>query len=198
MYKTLKKCSFYKLLVVMLTAVIMLTCFSTSASAYTYETSGRGWQNRPITVYADLSLSSMERSQLQQAINTWNSTQFGTFFVYGGTIGNTALISGKGICGVTKAPFYSSSDTRLASMLRTKDANTQFFTKFVITINTNYTFNNGSTVNGEYYLKSVLMHELGHGLGLEHSPFSNSFMYSEYTGVTQFLSSDIETLDTLY
>ena len=84
-------------------------------------------------------------------------------------------------------------------LARTATPSEGYVTKATIVINTNYTFNNGSTSSGQYYLKSVLMHELFHALGFkEHSIFSNSFFYKEYTGITSFLSSDIEKIDTLY
>lgn len=157
-----------------------------------------GWQNRPIPVYASTKLSSMEVSQLKEAINAWNSTKFGTFFEYKGQITESQIATLPYIIAVSKGAFSTggnSSDT-LARTSWNKDG---YVTKATILINTNYTFNNGSTSSGQYYLKSVLMHELFHALGFsDHSIFSNSFFYDTYTGVTSFLQSDLEMIDRLY
>lgn len=69
-------------------------------------------------------------------------------------------------------------------------------TKFVININSNYSFN--SIPNDPLNLQSILMHELGHGLGLGHSIFSNSFMYPYSNGKINFVYTDLDLIDVYY
>ncbi len=45
---------------------------------------GYGWKKLPIKIYASSELNANERAQVQEAINSWNSTKFGTLFQYGG------------------------------------------------------------------------------------------------------------------
>lgn len=53
--------------------------------------------------------------------------------------------------------------------------------------------------NGSYYnLKSILIHELGHFLGLADCNDINSVMYHDYTGRTTLSAGDINDLDSLY
>ena len=61
-------------LIVISLCSIFLFGFTTKVNA-----ASLGWEKRPISVYASTKLSSMEVSQLKEAINAWNSTKFGTF-----------------------------------------------------------------------------------------------------------------------
>lgn len=153
---------------------------------------GEKWLSVPVRVYADASFSSTYISQLQQAITAWNSTRVGTVLTYAGTINNPVLVT-NGI-GVTKGPLASSST--IANTLTTCNGST--ITRAVVTLNSNLTFNNGSTSSGTYYLKSVFMHELGHALGLTDNSDSSSIMCGTYTGGTSLSAGDINDLDSLY
>ena len=64
-----------------------------------------------------------------------------------------------------------------------------------VELNTNYNFAPG----GSYDFGTVILHELGHSLGLGESPQPSSVMYTYYSGVRQALSSyDIEGIQSLY
>ena len=53
--------------------------------------------------------------------------------------------------------------------------------------------------NGQYDLPSVLIHEVGHSLGLGESPQPASIMYSYYSGARHDLSSyDVEGIQSIY
>ena len=53
--------------------------------------------------------------------------------------------------------------------------------------------------NGQYDLQSVLIHEVGHSLGLGESPQPDSIMYTYYSGARHDLSSyDIEGIQSIY
>lgn len=52
---------------------------------------------------------------------------------------------------------------------------------------------------GGYDFESVVLHELGHSLGLDHSPVSDSVMYPYYTGIIRALTADdIAGMQELY
>ena len=64
-----------------------------------------------------------------------------------------------------------------------------------VDLNTGFNFGAGS----RYDLESVLIHELGHSLGLGESPQPASVMYSTYLGPRQSLSSyDVEGIQSIY
>ncbi len=64
-----------------------------------------------------------------------------------------------------------------------------------VKLNTNYTF--GPT--GQWDLESVLIHELGHSLGLGESPQPDSDMYEFYSGVRHDLNQyDVEGIQSIY
>ncbi len=152
---------------------------------------GEKWASVPVKVYADSSFNATYISQLQQAIAAWNSTRVGTVLTYAGTIRNPYMVNG---IGVTKAPISTAGT--VGNTVLTYTGST--INKAVVTLNSNLTFNNGSTTSGTYYLKSVFMHELGHALGLDDNYDSSSIMCGYYTGSTSLSSLDINDLDSLY
>lgn len=140
----------------------------------------------------------MEVSQLKEAIDAWNSNKYGNFFVYSGQKTEKQLINLTNCITVSKLAFGGNAGT-VDTLVRTVFDDSGYMKKATIVINTNYTFNNGTTSSGEYYLKSVLMHELFHALGFsKHSIYSNSFFYDSYNGNTKFLKTDFQLIDSLY
>ncbi len=64
-----------------------------------------------------------------------------------------------------------------------------------VELNTGFNFAPGS----HYDLESVLLHEVGHSLGLGESPQPSSVMYSNYEGARQSLSAyDVEGIQSIY
>jgi hypothetical protein len=64
-----------------------------------------------------------------------------------------------------------------------------------VMLNTGFNFAPGS----HYDLESVLIHELGHSLGLGESPQPTAAMYGDYEGIRETLSNyDIEGIQSLY
>ena len=64
-----------------------------------------------------------------------------------------------------------------------------------VMLNTSYNFG----PNGPYDLETVLIHEVGHSLGLGESPQPSSLMYSYYSGVRHDLgAADIEGIQSIY
>ena len=64
-----------------------------------------------------------------------------------------------------------------------------------VELNTNFNFAPGSN----YDFQTVMLHELGHSLGLGESPQPTSVMYTYYSGVRQALSPyDVEGIQSIY
>ncbi|WP_435006851.1 matrixin family metalloprotease [Tundrisphaera lichenicola] len=64
-----------------------------------------------------------------------------------------------------------------------------------VNLNTNYNFG----PNGQHDFETIILHELGHSLGLNESPQLSAVMYSYYSGVRQSLTSyDIEGIQSIY
>lgn len=64
-----------------------------------------------------------------------------------------------------------------------------------VKLNTSYTF--GPT--GQWDLETVLIHEVGHSLGLGESPQGSAVMYATYSGVRHDLSAyDVEGIQSIY
>lgn len=169
----------------------------------TVQAKTNAWSSRPIPVYADTQLSNTEKSQLREAINAWNSTRFGTFFVYSGEKSYVDIISTNNIIGVTKfaIPTTGNKSDDIANTRLSVYTNSNVPAKAIITLNTNFTFNSGGASSGTYYLKSVFMHELFHAIGFENSDHSintSSVFCSQYTGSTTFQNSDLALIDELY
>ncbi len=150
------------------------------------------WLSLPINVYADLAFNAMYISQLQEAINVWNSTRLGNLLNYVGTRNNIQEVLNA--IGVTKAPIANSGTC--ARTITYYEGTT--YSKSIVTLNSNLTFNNGSKSRGMFYLKSILIHELGHSLGLLDNDDLSSIMYRYYTGGISLSSKDINIIDSVY
>lgn len=184
--KTIKKI-FFLLIVTIMTITVSVPVNATTKYGY-------GFAVRPITIYASPALSAVERQQLQEAIVVWNGTRVGTVLRYGGT---TSLLSyywlSDGKNGVVKGDIGNN----VTAITSTK-VNGSNIIEADISLNTRVTYNNGSTQSGTYYLKSVLVHELGHVLGMADNGDPSSVMYYTYTGRTGLNANDINDLDALY
>lgn len=189
-----------KIFTMLLVIAVLVTSFGFTSTVHAMT---KPWSSRPIPVYADTNLSTVEKSQLKEAINAWNSTRFGTFFVYSGEKAYVDLVSTSNIIGVTKfaIPTTGNKVDDIANTRLTIYTDSRVPTKALITLNTNFSFNSGGATAGTYYLKSVFMHELFHAIGFENSEHSintSSIFCSQYTGSTTFQNSDLTLIDELY
>lgn len=144
-------------------------------------TYGFGLASRPLTIYAGGELSTSQINILKDAINSWNSTRFGTFFVYGGVKRVYNPIKADGWSTVT----IGNLDVGVGGQTRT-------VTNGYSIVEAN------SIINSNNYTKSTVMHELGHALGLDDNTDIGSVMcFVNYNSVT-ITQSDLNDLDTLY
>ena len=183
-------------LITIIVSIIFSLGFATRVEATV--SYGYGIGNRPLKVYAASNFNSNEISQLKQAIDAWNSTKFGTFFVYGGTVPYWTIPNYNVSDGLTTVSKYPLSGLATGGTLNFGIEGVSI-TESNILINSNLSYNYGSPTSGDYYLKSVLMHELGHAVGLDDNyDHTESIMYYAYTGSTNISNYDLADLETLY
>lgn len=141
-----------------------------------------------LPVYADTNLNDNEIKCLKEAIEAWNSTEYGKFFEYKGQANKWWFILDLKVIVVTKGKTEGSD-----VLANTVSDRSKYLNRNLIIIDKNENFGE----NG-YSLKSILMHELFHTVGLNsHTDSKASVFYSKYTGKTQFVKVDLDLISTL-
>lgn len=171
------------------TLVTFCICCSLSIPVFA-ATVGSKWYSTPITIYATTQMSNYEIEQLKQAIAVWNNTRVGTVLKYGGV---KSFILKPGQDGLNTIGKIKLINDNLAKTDIWRYDNIEIFEGDIL-LNSDIQYYNGSYYN----LRSVLIHELGHFLGLADCNDINSIMYKYYTGRTTLSADDINDLDSLY
>ncbi len=194
--------------------VIVLAClFAGSLSAYVLLSPRRTWDSPPLVTVDSRGLSSVSdgdlgRSRTRSAILTWNSAGSGTrLSATVGSVTGFSLGDGRvmlnfrdpvGVCSgnCLAATFTGYYQSRGNGTYRIYDAD-------IVTNSTGFAWASaGESCSSEMYVEGVMVHEVGHMLGLGHSNVSGATMYPTVSycnnGPASLASDDINAINDLY
>jgi hypothetical protein len=191
-----------------------------SLSAYVLLSPARTWDNSPTYIVDNGGMSSISDGNggvnaTISAITSnqaWNGAGAGN--VVGATSGNTNNVSlGDGTpMLVFDDPFHVCNGSCLAATFtgyysQRNDGSYRIDDADIVT-NTSYSWTsqnedpNGSGCSGEFYIEGVMVHEVGHGLGLGHSNVNGATMYPSVAscdnGPASIASDDEAGINALY
>lgn len=181
-----------KPLVIAGSLALLLSSVETSFAAYSHELYSSIWtQGRSSVSYqVQSTFDATTKTQMQAAMNTWNSSlPTGTFFYKSATETSATQPAQNKINTITKN-LYGANGSVGTHVPYINDTNGRI-DESDIKINSSLTFAN-SPKAGAYDIQSVVTHELGHALRVGHSPVKDDTMYDK--GTTG--SDDMRTLTT--
>lgn len=174
---------------ILIAGLVLCTLVAVSASAYVLLSPARTWDSSPNYIVDNQGLSSINDgdggvSNTVQAVKAWNNAGAGNLVsAQAGSVNGWQLGDGvpmlnfddpervcRGSClAATFTGFY---EQRGDGSYRIYDAD--------IVTNTSYAWTSTSENDGcssEFYIEGVMVHEMGHALGLGHSNVNGSTMY---------------------
>jgi hypothetical protein len=188
-------------------AAVSAACVVVSVGVHAYSSYAK-WTSLPVTFYVNPTnqdvTASAAAGAFQAALDVWN-TQGGSPFryFYGGTVSDTATahdyrnvaifrnVSNGGTIATTYS-WWTTGGSLLDADIIFWDGGFKF-----------YTGTSGcTTTTASMYIEDVATHELGHGLGLNHSSVSDATMYPTAMYCSQMnrtlASDDVSAIRALY
>lgn len=167
-----------KILLLMLPGVFMITM--QAAMAIT----GPHWGKMPIKVYIE---KNPEEYTMKKAFNKWASASNGTV--------NFIFVKNASMADIT-VEFTDNLEGQAVGLCSYGAISNGYFTKNTIYLaRSEGTFNRVLTTN-EYY--RIMLHEIGHAIGLPHSDNVSSIMKPTTTQILTITKDDLKELRELY
>lgn len=143
------------------------------------------WKGQvPATFYLDQSIPEQYRPAILAAAEDWNRTAGRTFIVISTEIVNSAQWAQDGkniIYWVTKESVFTNTLQQAKSLLRWSGVNLADVDILINAVNWQFYLTDAKYGN-QLHLESLLVHELGHALGLAHQESMKSVMYKSLGG----------------
>lgn len=169
--KTMTKKIFRKAITILVIMTMLITS-SVSVFAYSFMTGGK-LNTVPISMYVHTGVNSSYIPSIQSAMSTWNGAGKGTLITYAGTRPGLPL-NNDGINMITSG--YMGTQYALAVTTIWHDSSGTIHGADVdINISHPYSTALQATL---FDLESVMTHELGHVVGLNHSSHNEATMFS--------------------
>ncbi len=170
-------------------AAYVLSGFKWGSGAASWAYNGAG---------APASVAGSALSAMQAAAGSWGATGAAFHFTGGGTTSAGTGACGGGTDGQNTVGWQQQSGSILAVTCSWYGGN-GLATEFDMQISPGWTWTTGSPINVD--LQSVVTHEFGHALGLNHSALSSAVMYASYPAGTNkrtLTSDDISGEQAIY
>lgn len=195
-----------------LVAALLLCLGVGTLSAYTLLNPRRKWPSLPIHIIVDnRGLSSITdgdlgRTRTRNAItstNAWNGAGLGTIIT--AVVGSVASFSlGDGIVMINfRNPYGTCSGNCLAATFTGYYTGGSIYDADIVTNSTGVAWASaGESCSNEFYVEGVMVHEVGHVLGLGHSSVAGATMYPSVAycnnGPATIEADDIAAINDLY
>jgi len=139
-----------------------------------YSHYGYKWSNLMPVFQFSSSLPSAWRNETEYAASTWNAVNAGIEI----RVNRTIVSNGVGQDNKNVVSYGPISSSKLGVTYGWYNTSTRILSEADIRLNSNYSFSIGESSN-KYDVRSVLTHEFGHFLGLDHVSDRTHTMYPE-------------------